>query len=248
MSQAATRLSVRAGCTGACLLGQWGLTAPGIEPTFRKGLRDRNSPTCTLSQNGYGDFQCKGPGSWAYVLLRAAASSALHNVGSNPGPFMRTHAAGPHRPAGEPRPGSWAYLLLRDAASSALHKVGSNPGPSTRTHSAGPACQQAERYTRWVRTPVPLFGPTRRDRTGGTGLPAGRGPGRPPPPPQRPDLRCFFGVGVGGRLRLRLLTRWGLAARVQFPAGAACLGEVRVGELHSDQWSHAGLNRGPYGY
>jgi hypothetical protein len=26
-----------------------------IEPAQQKGLRDRNSPTCTLSQNGYGD-------------------------------------------------------------------------------------------------------------------------------------------------------------------------------------------------
>ena len=26
----------------------------GIEPMRTKGLRDRNSPTCTLSQNGYG--------------------------------------------------------------------------------------------------------------------------------------------------------------------------------------------------
>ncbi len=30
--------------------------APGIEPMTKKGLRDRNSPTCTLSQNGYGDI------------------------------------------------------------------------------------------------------------------------------------------------------------------------------------------------
>ena len=99
MSGAATGLSVRAGCTGACLLGQWALTAPGIEPALTKGLRDRNSPTCTLSQNGYGDLQCEGPGSWAYVLLRAAASSALQKVG----PLIRTHAAGPARPS-RPRP------------------------------------------------------------------------------------------------------------------------------------------------
>jgi hypothetical protein len=26
-----------------------------FEPAQQKGLRDRNSPTCTLSQNGYGD-------------------------------------------------------------------------------------------------------------------------------------------------------------------------------------------------
>ena len=32
------------------------LRAPGIEPRRKKGLRVRNSPTCTLSQNGYGGF------------------------------------------------------------------------------------------------------------------------------------------------------------------------------------------------
>ncbi len=32
-----------------------GLSLGGIEPGAKKGLRDRNSPTCTLSQNGYGD-------------------------------------------------------------------------------------------------------------------------------------------------------------------------------------------------
>ena len=31
------------------------LTLASIEPPHAKGLRDRNSPTCTLSQNGYGD-------------------------------------------------------------------------------------------------------------------------------------------------------------------------------------------------
>ena len=31
------------------------IRAAGIEPRIQKGLRVRNSPTCTLSQNGYGD-------------------------------------------------------------------------------------------------------------------------------------------------------------------------------------------------
>ena len=96
---------------------------------------------------------------------------------------------------------------------------------SARGLGAGPTCccvpQQALRYKRWVR----LFGPTRRARPG----PAGRGPGRPLPPPPRPDLRRFFGVGVGGRLRLRLPARWGLAAQVRSPAGAACFRGVTVG-------------------
>jgi hypothetical protein len=30
----------------------------GFEPSWQKGLRDRNSPTCTLNQNGYGDDLC----------------------------------------------------------------------------------------------------------------------------------------------------------------------------------------------
>ena len=36
-----------------CLLD--GLPSRRIETEKQKGLRDRNSPTCTLSQNGYGD-------------------------------------------------------------------------------------------------------------------------------------------------------------------------------------------------
>ena len=33
-----------------------GMSSRRIEPGTKKGLRDRNSPTCTLSQNGYGDL------------------------------------------------------------------------------------------------------------------------------------------------------------------------------------------------
>ena len=33
-------------------------------PTCKKGLRDRNSPTCTLSQNGYGDVFVKTAHHW----------------------------------------------------------------------------------------------------------------------------------------------------------------------------------------
>jgi hypothetical protein len=31
------------------------VTGKGDRSCAEKGLRDRNSPTCTLSQNGYGD-------------------------------------------------------------------------------------------------------------------------------------------------------------------------------------------------
>ena len=40
---------------GACVLFVYRLSSGRIEPGTKKGLRDRNSPTCTLSQNGYGD-------------------------------------------------------------------------------------------------------------------------------------------------------------------------------------------------
>ena len=40
---------------GACVLFAHRLSSGRIEPGTEKGLRDRNSPTCTLSQNGYGD-------------------------------------------------------------------------------------------------------------------------------------------------------------------------------------------------
>ena len=39
----------------ACILFAQGVSSTRIEPGTEKGLRDRNSPTCTLSQNGYGD-------------------------------------------------------------------------------------------------------------------------------------------------------------------------------------------------
>ena len=40
---------------GACASFADRLSSGRIEPGTEKGLRDRNSPTCTLSQNGYGD-------------------------------------------------------------------------------------------------------------------------------------------------------------------------------------------------
>ena len=40
---------------GACVLFVHRLSSGRIDPGTKKGLRDRNSPTCTLSQNGYGD-------------------------------------------------------------------------------------------------------------------------------------------------------------------------------------------------
>jgi len=50
----------RAGFSVAAPLRDMRARAPGIEPMTKKGLRDRNSPTCTLSQNGYGDILGQG--------------------------------------------------------------------------------------------------------------------------------------------------------------------------------------------
>jgi len=38
------------------------MTPAGLEPLQQKGLRERISPICTLSQNGYGDFKYVFPG------------------------------------------------------------------------------------------------------------------------------------------------------------------------------------------
>ena len=34
------------------------MTSVGLEPLQQKGLRERISPICTLSQNGYGNLMC----------------------------------------------------------------------------------------------------------------------------------------------------------------------------------------------
>ena len=49
----------RGGTANTGWLGWRGcLRPPGIDPpAAKRGLRDRNSPTCTLSQNGYGSNQ-----------------------------------------------------------------------------------------------------------------------------------------------------------------------------------------------
>ena len=44
-----------------------------------KGLRDRNSPTCTLSQNGYGEGQC----------FEELLSPASEGLGQMVVPFVR---------------------------------------------------------------------------------------------------------------------------------------------------------------
>jgi hypothetical protein len=46
--------------------------ATGDRTPDEKGLRDRNSPTCTLSQNGYGENSGKK------VVLRTSLSAAGH--------------------------------------------------------------------------------------------------------------------------------------------------------------------------
>ena len=38
------------------------MTSVGLEPLQQKGLRERISPICTLSQNGYGYFEYVFPG------------------------------------------------------------------------------------------------------------------------------------------------------------------------------------------
>ena len=60
----------------------------------QKGLRDRNSPTCTLSQNGYGNSDCKKPE--PRLPLRSThrakppSPSTPYNLTSGPGkiPFL----------------------------------------------------------------------------------------------------------------------------------------------------------------
>ena len=50
---------------------------------MQKGLRDRISPTCTLSQNGYGTYKCEitiymGYGSYGFAILNTIWFWAAH--------------------------------------------------------------------------------------------------------------------------------------------------------------------------
>ena len=63
--------------------------ARGFDRWVKKGLRDRNSPTCTLSQNGYGAsnsalYSLRLPHTWLHVWgLRVAVR--LEELHASPG-------------------------------------------------------------------------------------------------------------------------------------------------------------------
>ena len=46
------------------------MTSVGLEPLQQKGLRERISPICTLSQNGYGKLMCVTLVALAYLQTK----------------------------------------------------------------------------------------------------------------------------------------------------------------------------------
>jgi hypothetical protein len=63
----------------------WAFYAPpgGRSNLLKEGLRDRNSPTCTLSQNGYGDFLITPPRAITFRLLALPPRDRIKETRSN---------------------------------------------------------------------------------------------------------------------------------------------------------------------
>ena len=128
----------------------------GIEPR-RKGLRERNSPFCTLSQNGYGDSAAKPSGlrrAWAAERGRSQRQACTPSGDSSGGcvclgePRVQRAFVEPARPARPATPllasrrGNGLVYVLGPACTArgpARPRCASPPSPACQPSPAQPA-------------------------------------------------------------------------------------------------------------